>query len=423
MARRRTFPSEGPNSEGARELPLFDTPSVAQNDGALTVSEVTARIRAMFESGFDRLCIQGEISGLSRPRSGHVYFCLKDASAQIKAVIWRSTSARIAFELQDGIAVRAWGSVTVYEPRGEYQIVVTRLEPVGAGTLDLAFRQTVARLQAEGLFAPERKRRVPSFPKRIAVVTSPTGAAVRDVIRVIGARWPLAELLIVPARVQGTGAAEELAAALDKANRHSRADFILLTRGGGSLEDLWAFNEEVLARAIVRSALPVVSAVGHEVDQTVADFAADLRAPTPSAAGALCTPDIAEVRHRLETLGTRLKRVVHASTRHARADLAAISVRARHALQRRWATERRRLDLLAQRADHAMARDLDRRGRLIASLAAKVDALSPLSVLSRGYSITLDGVTGRVIRELGDVKRGANLRTRLADGEFTSRVE
>jgi exodeoxyribonuclease VII large subunit len=348
---------------------------------------------------------------------------LKDASAQIRAVIWRSAATRLAFELQDGMAVHALGGVTVYEPRGEYQVVVQRIEPVGVGALDLAFRQTLARLEAEGLFDPARKRPIPRFPARIAVITSPTGAAVRDVIRVIGARWPLAELLIVPARVQGAGAAAELAGALDLVNRCVEADFVLLTRGGGSLEDLWAFNEEVLARAIVRSRLPVVSAVGHEVDQTIADFAADLRAATPSAAGAVCTPDEVEVRARLDAVGKRLKRVLHERARQARSDLRALMLRGTHALERRWQTERRRLDLLGQRADNAMSRDLDRRGRLVGELAAKVAALSPLSVLARGYSITLDANSRRVIRAAGEVRPGMRLSTRLREGEVESRVE
>ncbi len=403
-------------------LPLFD-PMRGLRDDVCTVSELTARIRAVLEGDFGNVGVQGEISGLSRPKSGHCYFCLKDSRAQIKGVIWKSDHRRLAFDLQDGLAVRAWGQLTVYEPRGEYQIVVRRLEPVGMGALELAFRQTVARLEAEGLFDPARKRAIPRFPTRIGVVTSPTGAAVRDVIRVIGGRWPLAELVVVPSRVQGEGAAAELAAALAQANRLPDVDFLILTRGGGSLEDLWAFNEEMLARAIVRSKLPVVSAVGHEVDVTIADLAADLRAPTPSAAGSLCTPDVSEVRHRLEVLGARLKRIIQNTTKHACHEVEALQQRALHALQRRWATERRTLDLLAQRADHAVRRNLDRRRQRVSSLASKTGALSPLGVLGRGYSITHDATTGRVVRDASQVERGMLVRTRLERGAFISRAE
>jgi exodeoxyribonuclease VII large subunit len=299
--------------------PLFDSPrrpsSTPAHRTLWSISELNARIRGVLEGEFGEVGVEGEISNLARPRSGHVYLSLKDNGAQIRAVVWKSTAERLVFELQDGLAVRAWGGVTVYEPRGEYQLVVRRMEPAGTGAFDLAFRQIVARLQAEGLFATERKRPLPSYPSCIAIVSSPTGAAVRDVIRVATARWPLAELVVVPSRVQGEGAARQLSEALATANRIERADLIILTRGGGSLEDLWAFNDEQLARAIVASRLPVVSAVGHEIDMSVADLAADLRAPTPSAAGALCVPDTLEVRQRLETLGQRLARVLKARAR------------------------------------------------------------------------------------------------------------
>jgi exodeoxyribonuclease VII large subunit len=403
------------------ELPLFA--GTRATDDVCSVSELTARLRRVLETDFSNVGVQGEISGLARPRSGHVYFSIKDANAQIKAVIWKTATRRIAFELQDGMAVRAWGNVTVYEPRGEYQIVVSRIEPAGLGALELAFRQTVARLEAEGLFSQEHKRPIPQYPNRIAVVTSPTGAAVRDVIRVIGGRWPLAELIVVPSRVQGAGSAIELAQALIQANSLPDVDFIILTRGGGSLEDLWAFNEEVLARAIVQSALPIVSAVGHEVDITVADLAADLRAATPSAAGSTCTPDINDVKHRLDVLSGRLKRVVRNTTKHATQDLRALQQRLLHALERRWATERRRLDLMAQRADRAMRTELDRRLRVTGAFAAKLDALSPLAVLARGYSITQLAEGGRVVRAPRDVTPGSLLTTRLAEGTIMSRAE
>jgi exodeoxyribonuclease VII large subunit len=265
--------------------------------------------------------------------------------------------------------------VTVYPPRGEYQVVVRKVEPEGIGALELAFRQTVARLAAEGLFDPARKRPLPPYPRRIAVVTSPTGAAIRDLLQVTGRRWPAAEILIVPVKVQGQGAAAEVAAGIALANRAAGVELIIVARGGGSLEDLWAFNEEAVARAIFGSALPVVSAIGHEVDVTVADLVADVRALTPSEAGEICVPDAREVRARLDGLADRL----------ARAALA------------RVARSRSALEALADRAGRALHRDLDRRRDRLARRAAQLEALSPLAVLARGYSLTL-AADGAVLR-------------------------
>ena len=228
---------------------------------------------------------------MSRPRSGHVYLNLKDDAAQIRAVMWKADARRLAFDLEDGTAVRAWGRLSVYAPRGEYQVILHAIEPEGIGALELAFRQVFERLKAEGLFDPERKRPLPRFPRRIAVVTSPTGAAIHDFIRVAKRRWPAVEILVAPTRVQGPGAAAEVAAAIALANSVAGVDLIVVARGGGSLEDLWAFNEEAVARAIAAARRPVVSAVGHEVDVTIADCVADLRASTPSVAGELCVPD------------------------------------------------------------------------------------------------------------------------------------
>src|SRR3954469_21378457 len=287
-------------------LPLFDRLDVP---GPLwSVSELTALVRETLEVGFAEIGLRGEVSNLSRPRSGHVYFCLKDDGAQIRAVLWRGDARRLVFDLADGLAVRAWGALTVYAPRGEYQVVIRRLEPEGIGALELAFRQTVARLASEGLFDPARKRPLPGYPRRIVVVTSPTGAAVRDLLQVIGRRWKGSEILIAPSLVQGAGAAAEVVAALALANRVAGADLIILARGGGSLEDLWTFNEEAVARAIVASRLPVVSAIGHEVDVTIADLAADRRALTPSEAGEICVPDAQEVQLELERLAERIHR-------------------------------------------------------------------------------------------------------------------
>ena len=272
-----------------------------------SVSELTERIKRSLEGNFAEVALHGEASNVARPRSGHVYFTLKDDSASIRAVMWKNDTRRLAFELTDGLAVRALGRLTVYPPRGEYQIVVREIEPEGIGALELAFRQRYTRMAAEGLFDPARKRPLPRFPRGIVIVTSPTGAAVRDILQVTARRWRCASVLIAPTRVQGVGADREVVAAIALANDVSRADVIIVARGGGSLEDLWTFNEESVVRAIVASRLPIVSAVGHEIDVTLADLAADRRALTPSEAGEFCVPDAREVALHLDRLADRLR--------------------------------------------------------------------------------------------------------------------
>ena len=365
-----------------------------------TVSELTAEIKGLLESGFADVTVRGEISGLSRPRSGHVYLSLKDESSLMRAVLWKTAAQRLVFDLADGMAVEARGRLTLYAVRGEYQLDIRKIEPVGVGALELAFRRMFARLQAEGLFDEDRKRPLPRYPRRIVVVTSPTGAAVRDLLQVLGRRWRSAEILIVPAKVQGVGAAEEIAAAIALANQVVDADFLIVTRGGGSLEDLWAFNEEVVARAIVGSRLPVVSAVGHEVDVTIADFAADFRALTPSEAGERCVPDTNEVRDRLDHLAARLARGMQDSIRDARIGL----------------------EDLSERADRAFARLIESKRNRLARLAASLDALSPLKVLGRGYSLTFKTDGGLLVRSEKDVKSGDLIETRLGTGRIASRV-
>jgi exodeoxyribonuclease VII large subunit len=365
-----------------------------------SVSELTARIKQTLKTQFAEVALHGEVSNVARPKSGHVYFTLKDDAASIRAVIWKSDARLLAFELTDGLAVRAMGALTVYEPRGEYQITVRQIEPEGIGALELAFRQRVARLAAEGLFDPGRKRRLPRFPRRIVIVTSPTGAAVRDLLQVTGRRWRSAEILIAPTRVQGEGADREVVAALALANRVAGADIIVVARGGGSLEDLWTFNEEVVARAIAASRVPVVTAIGHEIDVTLADLAADRRALTPSEAGEVCVPDGREVALHLDRLADRL----------------------RLAGQAQLAGARVQLDRLAERARQALHQGLLNRRHRLVRVAASLEALSPLAVLGRGYSLTFhqDGQT--LIRSADEVQPGQIIVTRLAAGQITSRV-
>lgn len=365
-----------------------------------TVGQLTAKVKAALEGDFPDVAVRGEVSNLARPRSGHVYLNLKDDSACLRAVLWKGDAERVVFDLQDGLAVTAHGRLTVYAPRGDYQLTIRRIEPEGIGPLELAFRQTVERLKAEGLFDPDRKKPLPRFPKRIVVVTSPTGAAVRDLLQITGRRWPMAEILIAPAKVQGIGAAEEVARALDLANRVNGADLVILARGGGSLEDLWAFNEEVVARAIAGSRLPVVSAIGHETDLSVADLVADRRAATPSEAGEICVPDVKEIAQQLDRLGDRIARAGKTRFEQARA----------------------RLDSLSDRAERAVHRAIENRKNRLARLAGELEALSPLKVLSRGYSLTVNS-DGTPVRASIDVQAGDLIRTRLMSGVIVSRVE
>ncbi len=379
-------------------LPLFD----GLGDPELcSVSELTAQIKATLEGDFADVAVSGEVSNLSRPRSGHVYLSLKDEGAQIGAVIWKSVAHRLPFELSDGMAVRAWGELAVYAPRGVYQVTIRRVEPEGIGALELAFRQRFERLKAEGLFDPDRKRPLPRFPRRIVVVSSPTGAAIRDFLQVTARRWSATEILIAPSRVQGAGAAEEVAAAIGLANRVAGADLIVVARGGGSLEDLWAFNEEVVARAIAGSALPVVSAIGHEVDVTLADHAADFRALTPSEAGERVVPDAREARQALDHLRARLARDA----------------------RDRLADARLRLDDLAADLDRALRRQVDDRRNRLARLAAALEALSPVAVLARGYALAFRPGQSAPIRDAREVRPGDRLVIRLASGSIAGRVE
>lgn len=382
-------------------LSLFNPLDDLSGSEVCSVSELTAQIKQALELGFPDVGVHAEVSNLARPKSGHVYFVLKDDAASIRAVLWKNDAQRLVFDLTDGLAVRAWGRLAVYAPRGEYQLTVRKIEPLGIGPLELAFRQTVARLSAEGLFDVARKRPLPRFPRRIVVVTSPTGAAVRDFLHVVGRRWSGSEILIAPAKVQGVGAREEIVAAIALANRVAGADLVVLARGGGSLEDLWAFNEEIVARAIVASGLPIISAIGHEVDLTIADLAADRRALTPSEAGEICVPDCREVGLHLDRLNERIHRAGRSRIEQARIAL----------------------DTLADRADRAMARGLEERRHRAARLAAGLEALSPLGVLARGYSLTLrdDGQT--LVREANEVRVGDCIESRLAAGRIISRVE
>jgi exodeoxyribonuclease VII large subunit len=391
----------------------------------LSVWELTQRIKELLEISFASVAVVGEVSDLSRPRSGHCYLTLKDQQAQIRAVLWRATAARLRFDLHDGLEVVCRGHIDVYAPRGSYQLIVDQIEPRGIGTLELAFRQLREKLAHEGLFDPERKRPLPRFNRRIGVVTSPTGAAIHDFLQVLGRRWRGTDVLLVPARVQGEGAAEEVAQGVELLNRMpAPVDCIVVTRGGGSLEDLWAFNEERLVRAIVASRIPVVSAVGHEIDVTLADLAADVRALTPSEAAELVAPAREEMAASLAQTRKRLEALVRARVAALRARLEAV---ARHHEFRRpyerlhdWA---RRLDELDLRSRRAALHRLRRAQQDLAAAAARLEALSPLAVLGRGYSLTQRMADGLVIRDAQQLASGDELQTRFSRGRAWSKVE
>ena len=391
----------------------------------LTVSELTAEIKDLLEGSFPRVWVAGEISNLSRPQSGHCYLTLKDDRAQLRAVMWRGTASQLRFDLHDGLEVVCQGYLDVYAQRGSYQLVIEQIEPRGVGALELALRQLKTKLQAEGLFDPARKRPLPRFPRRIAVVTSPTGAAIRDFLEVLRRRWCGADVLIVPVRVQGEGAAREIATAIEQVNRLTTPiDCLVVTRGGGSLEDLWAFNEEPVARAIHASRIPVISAVGHEIDITIADLVADVRALTPSEAAERIAPASDELAAYLQQQQARLAAGLRRRALLARAKLEAL---ASHRLFRRpldpiheWV---RRLDDLSTRAQRAMNGRLQRSHQQCAQLTTQLESLSPLGVLRRGFSLTTKLENGKLIRDAAQLTVGEPIVTRLGQGQATSRVE
>jgi len=398
---------------------------VALPQHVLTVSQLTAAIKDLIEAAFPSIWVAGEISDLARPRSGHFYLTLKDEGSQIRAVIWKSAAARVRFKLEDGLEVICRGHVEVYAPRGSYQLIIDEIQPKGMGALELALRQLREKLAREGLFAPERKRPLPRLARRIAVVTSPSGAALRDFLQVLTRRWRGADVLVVPTRVQGEGASEEIAQAIATVNRLAVSpDVLVVTRGGGSLEDLWAFNEEPVVRAIAASRVVVVSAVGHEIDVTLADLAADIRAATPSEAAELGAPAAEDMLAALGQVGRRLRAGLIGKIAAARARL---DVVARARMFRRPLElihdRSRRLDELDARAARAVENRLTIAGHRLESLAGRLESMSPLAVLGRGYSLTRRSDDGLLIRDASQLAPGETITTRFARGAATSRVE
>ncbi len=439
----------------------------------LSVSDLTRRVKDLLEEKFPSLWVEGEVSNLRSPSSGHVYFTLKDANAQLAVVLFRGVAAKVGFPLKDGLQVIAFGDVSVYERSGQYQLVARQLLPKGLGALQLAFEELKQRLAKEGLFDTARKRPIPTLPQHIGLVTSPSGAAIRDFLNVINRRFPNVHIVINPVRVQGDGAATEIAAAIDEFNAlHASGrlplDVLIVTRGGGSLEDLWAFNEEVVARALARSRIPTISAVGHEIDFTISDFVADLRAPTPSAAAELVVKakdeyarqikqyqarlhkdlrlQLAEARQRFSTLASsyvfrrpaetirqyeqqlddyahRLRRAPGATVAAHRARWETVAEKFKllspQALLVSW---RQRLRTHEQRFQAALARCTQATHHRLGQASTKLDLLSPNATLQRGYSITVVPETGRIVRSVTHVQPGTNISTKVLDGTFGSVV-
>jgi len=391
----------------------------------LTVSQLTSQIKNSLEGEFPNVWVAGEISNHSRPQSGHSYFTLKDDQAQIRAVMWRSAAARLKFELADGLDVVCHGHIDVYAPRGSYQLVVDELQPKGVGALELALRKLREKLAAEGLFDPARKRKLPAFPRRVAFVTSPTGAAIHDFLQVLQRRWRGVDVLVIPARVQGEGAAQEVVAGIRLANRISpRLDILIVGRGGGSLEDLWTFNEEPVVRAIAASKIPTVSAVGHEIDVTLADLAADVRALTPSEAAERIVPAAEEISARVRAFQQRLRHAAHRRVMWLKARYDGIASQRPFRRPFDLIHDRsRELDEFAMQSNSAMRRMLREYEGRLATMAGKVDSLSPLAVLARGYTITQDARSGDVIRAARRLRVGQSIVTRFSEGTAVSKVE
>lgn len=391
----------------------------------VSVTQLTQYIKLLLDRDeiLSQACVRGELSNYKIHSSGHHYFTLKDEGAVISCVMFRSDAMRLRFRPETGMKVILSGRVSLFPKSGQYQIYVSHMQPDGVGDLAVAFEQLKKKLSAEGLFDPARKKPLPRYPGTVALVTSPTGAAVQDMIRILGRRWPLARVLVCPVRVQGAGAAEEIAAMLDYVDGHDLADVIITGRGGGSMEDLWAFNEEIVARAIARCDIPVISAVGHEPDVTIADFAADVRAATPSNGAEIAVCDQSELRDALGQLTVRLtraqdRRISALTDRLNRLKVSPVMRSPEGAIQQRELL----LELLRQRLEHAGTRRFQQEEQRLARLAGRLDALSPLKVLARGYALA-SREDGTVIRAAGELTPGEPIRLRLGQGSARCTVD
>jgi exodeoxyribonuclease VII large subunit len=402
------------------QLPLFEIPN------RWTVTELTRYLRQLLESNnsLQGIWVKGEISNLARPASGHLYFALKDSAASLRCVMWRGEASRLRLALSDGAAVEVHGSIRVYEPQGQYQLQADAIRSLGEGALFQEFLRLKALLEAEGLFDEARKRPIPQLPRVIGVVTSPTGAALRDILNTLQRRYPLAEVILAPTPVQGEEAPPGLVAALQSLNQLAHPDVILLARGGGSIEDLWAFNDALVVRAVAASEAPVITGVGHETDFTLVDFVADLRAPTPTAAAELATPiTVLDLQASLNDATSRLEAAILALINSQREFVDGLQTNMRYfSPLRRVQTERQRLDELIRRVNAAQAHRIALDRSHIRGLERRLDALNPHSVLQRGYAVVTNKRDRRIVSSKSAVKKDDELNVHVADGEFEARV-
>ena len=396
-----------------------------QQPEAVTVSELTRYIRQMFEVDYrlQDIWVQGEISNLSRPSSGHVYFTLKDSGAAIKCAMWRNSVTPNVQRLREGDAVLAHGKISVYEVQGAYQLYVDAIQTAGVGDLYQQFELLKAKLQAEGLFEPERKRVLPEKVNAVGIVTSPTGAALQDMLNIIRRRWPLLRVILSPTPVQGDDAPPRIIAALERLYQRDDLDAIIVARGGGSIEDLWCFNDERVARAIARSPVPTISGVGHEVDFTIADFVADVRAPTPSSAAELVTPDQEEVRSTLGDYAATLDAIMTDRIQQHRLRVQLNERALAHLSPRvKLANARQRLDDASSKMQDALRHALALKRERVTSHVAQLAAYNPLNVLARGYAVVRKEATGEVVRSVMQVTSDERLNIRVTDGEIDATV-
>lgn len=400
------------------QFPLFQSPS-------LSVTDLTRYLRDLLDNDavLQDVWVQGEISNLSQPQSGHKYFTLKDSAASLHCVVWRSTALRMRFGMQNGLAIEAHGAISVYERDGAYQLYVDAIRPAGEGLLYQQFMRLKSRLESEGLFDEERKRLLPERPRRIGIVTSSTAAALQDMLNTLAARYPLAEVILSPCAVQGDAAPDEIVAALERLCQQASPDVIIMARGGGSLEDLWAFNDERVVRAICASPIPVITGIGHETDFTLADFAADVRAPTPTGAAVLATPDRADLISEVYGIQSRLENAMLLVVSRFRQEQDSIRQRLEHASPaRRIQDEQQGLDRLQERMHRAAQHSLQLQHAHLNGLNSRLLALNPDAVLQRGFAF-VQRPDGGLVHGVRDVQVGEQLDIRLRDGKLSSRVE
>ncbi len=394
------------------------------NEKVYTVTAITRLIKYTLEESWRSICVEGEISNYIHHRSGHRYLSLKDENATLRLTIWRSVGQNLKFEPEDGMKVRAWGDISVYEKGGSYQLNVRKLEPVGVGELEIAFRQLYEKLAAEGLFDDFLKKTLPVFPKIIGIVTSPTGAAIRDIIQIAKRRNDSVQLIIYPAQVQGDGSAESIVSGIEYFNSRDDIDLIIIGRGGGSLEDLWAFNEEILLRAVAISEKPIVSAVGHEIDTTLSDLVADLRAPTPSAAAEMTVWDKTEFLNILSSRMSDLEYNLNAVFENSRYRLSHLVGRPVYIRPELMVYERQqRFDNLFKLFENSEKNVLEKFQNSLSLNLSRLESLSPLAILNRGYAVLKNVETGDTIRSIAELKRNDSLETILKDGSAFVRVE